>query len=195
VKDPSADEDVLWAAALVQDGPAFGRLFDLHRDAVLRQALRLVSSPADAEEVAASAFFELWRKRESVRLVNGSLLPWLLVTAANLSRNSSRSLMRRERLLRRAPRDHDDAEARAFARIDDDLPRSELVLALRRLPQRDAALVTMAALEGYRVAEIAQLLGLTENAARVRLHRAHKKLRGLLAPPDGSRAETQEVAR
>ena len=195
MKDPSADEDVLWAAALAQDGPAFGRLFDLHRDAVLRQALRLLSSPADAEEVAASAFFELWRKRESVSLVNGSLLPWLLVTTANLSRNSSRSLMRRERLLRRAPRDHDDAEARAFARIDDDLPRSELVVALRRLPRRDAALVTMAALEGYRVAEIAQLLGLTENAARVRLHRAHKRLRGLLAPPDGSWAETQEVAR
>lgn len=195
MREPSADEDLLWTAALAQDGSAFGRLFDLHRDAVFRQALRLVTSPADAEEVAASAFFELWRKRESVRLVNGSLLPWLLVTAANLSRNSHRSLIRRERLLRRAPRDPDDSEARAFARIDDDLPRSDLVAALRRLPERDAALVTMTALEGYRIAEIAELLGMTENAARVRLHRAHKKLRGLLAPPDRDRAETQEVAR
>ena len=195
MRDPSADEAALWAAALAQDGTAFGRLFDLHRDAVFRQALRLTASPADAEEVAASAFFELWRKRESVRLVAGSVLPWLLVTAANLSRNSRRSLVRRERLLRRAPREHDDAESRAFARIDDDLPRSALVAALRRLPPRDAALVTMAALENYRVAEIAQLLGLTENAARVRLHRAHKKLRGLLAPPEASPAETQEVAR
>ncbi|GAA4756914.1 sigma-70 family RNA polymerase sigma factor [Amnibacterium soli] len=195
MRDPSADEAALWAAALAQDGTAFGRLFDLHRDAVFRQALRLTASPADAEEVAASAFFELWRKRESVRLVAGSVLPWLLVTAANLSRNSRRSLVRRERLLRRAPREHDDAAARAFARIDDDLPRSALVAALRRLPPGDAALVTMAALEGYRVAEIAELLGLTENAARVRLHRAHKKLRGLLAPTDTGRTETQEVAR
>jgi RNA polymerase sigma factor (sigma-70 family) len=184
----------MWAAALEHDGAAFGRLFDTHRHAVFRQALRLVASPADAEEVAASAFFELWRKRASIRLVNGSVLPWLLVTTANLSRNSHRALVRREVLLRRAPRDTDDREARAFERIDDDLLRSDLVTALRRLPPDDAALVTMTALEGYRVQEVAPLLGLTENAARVRLHRAHKRLRGLLAPPDRSTADPEEVA-
>ncbi|WP_375388448.1 RNA polymerase sigma factor, partial [uncultured Amnibacterium sp.] len=154
---------------------------------MFRQALRLVASTADAEEVAASAFFELWRRRESVLLVDASVLPWLLVTAANLSRNNHRALIRREALLRRAPREHDDREARAFARIDDDLLRSELVTALRRLPEHDVVLVTMTALDGYRVPEVARLLGLTENAARVRLHRAHKRLRGLLTEPDCSR--------
>jgi RNA polymerase sigma factor (sigma-70 family) len=193
VKDGAADERELWSDSLAQDGAAFGRLFDLHRDAVFRQALRLVAVPADAEEVAASAFFELWRRRDSVRLVDGSVLPWLLVTTANLSRNSHRALVRREVLVRRTPRDRDDRDALAFARIDDDLPRSDLVAALRRLSERDAALVTMTALDGYRVAEIADLLGLTENAARVRLHRAHKRLRGLLADPAGTRIDPQEV--
>lgn len=193
MRDGADDESVLWGAALLGDGPAFGRIFDLHRDAVLRQALRLVASPADAEEVAASAFFALWRRRASIRLVDGSVLPWLLVTAANLSRNSHRALVRRERLLRRAPRDDEDRESRAFTRIDDDLSRSDLVAALGRLTERDAALVTLTALEGYRVGEIAPLLGLTENAARVRLHRAHKRLRGLLTDRDRMPTDAQEV--
>lgn len=193
--DGAADEAALWRAALAQSGTAFGRLFDLHRHAVFRQALRLVAVPADAEEVAASAFVELWRKRTSVRVVDGSVLPWLLVTTANLSRNSARSLVRREVLLRRAPRDDDARDLRAFERIDDDLPRSDLVAALRRLPEQDAALVTMTALDGYRVPEIAGLLGLTENAARVRLHRAHKKLRGLLTPAGRSDVDSEEVPR
>lgn len=195
MRDDSADEEALWRAALDQDGSAFGRLFDLHRDAVFRQALRLVAQPADAEEVAAAAFFELWRRRAAVRLVDGSVLPWLLVTTANLSRNSRRALLRREGLLRRLPREHDDVGSRAFDRVDDDLARSDLVEALRRLPPQDVALVTMTALDGYRVAEVADLLGLTENAARVRLHRAHRRLRGRLDPAGRARIDPQEVAR
>jgi RNA polymerase sigma factor (sigma-70 family) len=195
VRDVPADEPTLWRAAVDQDGAAFGRLFDLHRDAVLRQALRLVAQPADAEEVAAAAFFELWRRRAAVRLVDGSVLPWLLVTTANLSRNSHRALLRREGLLRRLPRDHGELQSRAFDRVDDDLRRSDLVAALKRLPQQDVALVTMTALDGFRVAEVAALLGLTENAARVRLHRAHKRLRGLLDPTGLARTDPQEVAR
>lgn len=191
--DFTTDEHALWRAAVANDEAAFGGLFDLHRDAVFRQALRMVAQPADAEEVAAAAFFELWRKRSSVRLVDGSVLPWLLVTAANLSRNSHRALVRREGLLRRLPYER-PRDSDAFERVDQDLRRSDVVVALKRLTPRDAALVTLTALEGYRLAEVAGLIGATENAARVRLHRAHKKLRGLLDPTGSARIDSQEVA-
>lgn len=194
VTDFTADEPALWRAAVARDEAAFASLFDRHRHAVFRQALRLMAQPADAEEVAAAAFFELWRKRASVRLVDGSVLPWLLVTVANLSRNSHRALVRREGLLRRLPPErHLDGDA--FDRVDEDLRRSDVVAALKRLRPQDVALVTLTALEGYRLAEVADLLGVTENAARVRLHRAHKKLRGLLDPARPSFTDSQEVAR
>jgi RNA polymerase sigma-70 factor (ECF subfamily) len=195
VTQPLVDEHAVWRQALDHDGFAFARLFDLHRDAVFRQALRFVDQPADAEEIAAAAFFELWRKRDVVRVVDGSVLPWLLVTAANLARNSRRALLRRETALRRiaADRARDDRE---IDHLDGQLLRRDLMVALRRLKPQDAALVTMTALEGYPVGEVAALLGVTENAARVRLHRAHKRLRELLDTDSiGARGLIEEGAR
>ena len=190
-----ADESTLWRAALQHDSGAFAALFALYRDVVFRQALRLVDQPADAEEVAAAAFFELWRKRSSVRLVEGSVLPWLLVTATNLARNSHRALMRREALLQRVPRERDDEQSvRAFERIDNDVLRRDLAASLRRLKPQDVALVTMTALDGYALTEVAALVGLSEGAARVRLHRAYKKLRALLTAAGASQDQTGEVA-
>lgn len=149
--------------------------------------------PADAEEVASAAFFELWRRRESVVLVDGSVRPWLLATTANLARNSHRTRLRREAFLRSLTFEDHDRSSRAFERIDDDVLRRDLVRALARLSARDVALVTMTALDGYRVTEVAGLLGITDGAARVRLHRAHVRLRGLLQPAGDT--DQQEVAR
>ena len=87
-----ADADVtLWSRARTGDGEAFGRVFDAHRERVYRHALRLVDTVHEAEDVTAVAFLELWRRRDHVRLVDGSVLPWLLVTAGNVARNQRRA--------------------------------------------------------------------------------------------------------
>ena len=106
--------------------------------------------------------------------------PWLLVTATNIARNRRRASLQHEAALRRIRPDHDTANAAAFERVDHGLVRAQLVAALARLKPQDAALVTMTALDGYRTGEVAGLLGITEGAARVRLHRAHTRLRDLL---------------
>lgn len=194
--DVETDEQADWAAALGHDPGAFARVFDRHRDAVFRQALRVLEHPADAEEAASAAFFELWRKRDRVRLVGGSVRPWLLVTAANLARNSQRTRVRREQFLRRLADGHRAEEGdAAFERIDEGVLRHELVEGLRALKPQDVALVTMTALDGYSVREVAELLGLTDGAARVRLSRAHARLRGLLEDRAGRRNDSQEVTR
>lgn len=190
------DEQADWRAAQAHDADAFARVFDRHRDAVFRQALRMTRQPADAEEVASAAFFELWRKRASVQLVDGSVRPWLLVTTVNLARNSHRMRTRHELFLRRLEREwRDDAGIDAFARIDDAVDRADLLTALKRLSPQDAALVTMIALDGYRASEIAGLLGISAGTARVRLSRALARLRGLLTPAADANTGSQEVAR
>lgn len=50
--------------------------------------------PHDAEDLTATVLLELWRRRRSVRFVDGSLLPWLIVTATNVLRNSVRARRR-----------------------------------------------------------------------------------------------------
>lgn len=168
-------EDVLWQRGRAGDGEAFGSIFDLHRDRVFRHAFRLLQDRDDAEDASAIAFLELWRRRKAVRVVDGSVLPWLLVTVTNVTRNLRRSRRRYERMLAGLPHGADVASAEDSAVADAVLDRA-LAGALSELTPADARLVSLVALEGYTVAEAAPLLGLSAGAARTRLHR----LRGTL---------------
>jgi RNA polymerase sigma factor (sigma-70 family) len=181
----SADA-VLWPQCVRGDADAFGVLFDRHRDRVFRSALRLAESRQDAEDVAASVFLELWRRRDDVRVVNGSILPWLLVTTTNLARNAARSRRRYRDLLNRLPR-HEGAPDTAAVVLD---ARglgvdARLRNGLRKLSATDAQLIALVALDGYRVAVAAELLGLSQSSARSRLHRSRQKLKDQLGPGSG----------
>jgi RNA polymerase sigma factor (sigma-70 family) len=153
------DDVDLWRRARAGDGRSFAAVFRLHRDAVTRQALRFLADPADAEEAAAAAFFELWRRRDSVRVVDGSVLPWLLVTAANLARNGLRAARRREALLNKIIEEHDRDVVARVDEVDVGIDRLEFVDALRRLPRSEATLLTMVALRATSRAKPPQLSG------------------------------------
>ncbi len=171
--DSESAETELWERARRDEGDAFGILFDLHHDRVYRRALGLMANTHDAEDVAAAAFFELWRRRRTVRLVQGSVLPWLLVTAVNLSRNAHRSSSRYQRVLRTIPRGDavtgPDAESIEM--------RERLAVSLRRLPPVDGALFVLVALEDLPLPQAAEAVGLTASTARMRLHRTRVRLR------------------
>lgn len=184
-----ATEDALWRASLAGDGRAFGAVFDLHHARVYRHACRLVEGPPEAEDVTAAAFLELWRRRASVRLVEGSVLPWLLVTASNVARNQRRALRRYRAFLDGLPRSvvqpdvADVAFADGFGGIGPDLRA-----ALGSLGAQDLALIALVVLEDLPLDQAGAVLGLSPSAAKSRLHRARGRLRaGLPSPrPDPS---------
>lgn len=173
--DSQNDEAELWLRARHDDGAAFASLFDLHHGRVYRRALGLLGDPHEADDAAAGAFFELWRKRRSVRLVSGSILPWLLVTTVNLCRNSRRSTARYRRLLQELPRNDS-----VISDVEEAETRHRLASSLSRLAPIDAALFVLTVLEDVPIAEAAEVVGLTPSTARVRLHRARARLRNEL---------------
>ncbi|WP_198418531.1 RNA polymerase sigma factor [Cryobacterium frigoriphilum] len=177
------NEVEVWARACANDGRAFTALFDTHRDRVFRHVLRLVDNPHDAEEVTSTSFLELWRRRASVVLVSESVLPWLLVTAGHIARNVSRGTRRYRALFDSLPRAETvaDAEQIAVAHIEEDESVGCLKAAMKMLKPADASLIVLVVLQGYAVAEVATLLGLSDGAARTRLHRAKGKIREELA--------------
>ena len=187
------DEVGLWSLARGGDAQAFAAIFDLHRDRVFRQAVRLLGSWPDAEDVSASAFLELFRRRDDVRIVNGSILPWLLVTTANLARNSTRARRRYRAFLAGLPRDGGGATSADVAQTVVDLdvdPR--LRRALLQLAEEDVALLTLVALEDLTIADAAAVLGLSPAGAKTRLHRARQRIRETL--PDFEMAYDQTGA-
>lgn len=172
------DESEIWRRACAEDGAAFSELFRRHRDSVYRRATALVDRRHDAEDATAIAFFELWRRRRSVTLVDGSVLPWLLVAVANTARNQRRSGLRYRRLLAAMPREDEasDAEQEAVSAIEAEVLGIRLREALAQLDAKDAALLTLTAVDGLSVADAAPLLGLRPGAARTRLMRARRRL-------------------
>lgn len=190
------DEAQEWRRARTGDGEAFGRLFDRSQARVYRHASRLVDTRHDAEDVTAGAFLELWRRRDQVRLVDGSVVPWLLVTTTNLALNQRRGLNRYRGLLARLPRTEPtapDAGRLALARADLDV-HPHLVAAIRQLPPADQQLVALVALEHYPLREAATVVGLSPEAARSRWQRVRRRLAGSVDPAAFD-AEPQPVTR
>ncbi|MDE3007472.1 MAG: sigma-70 family RNA polymerase sigma factor [Acidobacteriota bacterium] len=193
------DEATVWAAVLDHDADAFVAIFDQHRDRVFRHALRMTANVHDAEDVTAGAFFELWRRQKSVRVVDGSVLPWLLVTTTNLARNLTRGLRRYRALIDSLPRAQNvsSAEDVALEHFEELRIAAQIKEALGGLSAADAALITLTMFEHYSTAQIAAALGITDGAARTRLSRARGRMADLLVASehDENAAATKEKSR
>lgn len=176
------DEATAWAAVLGNDGDAFVAIFDQHRDRVYRQALRMTANVHDAEDVTAGAFLELWRRRKAVRVVDGSVLPWLLVTTTNLSRNLTRGLRRYRTFITALPRV--EVAQSAEEAVQKQMEEFEVAATVRRaliaLSTSDAALIVLTMFEQYSPSQAAAALGITDGAARTRLHRARSRMAAAL---------------
>jgi RNA polymerase sigma factor (sigma-70 family) len=194
--EDSWDELADWTRALGHDPRAFAAIFDHHEGRVFRHSLRLAGNYHDAEDVVAASFFELWRRREKVHLVADSTLPWLLVTATNLARNSRRSLRRYRAVLDRLPRGAEADPPQTGILRDSGLHENDdLYRAIRELGTTDASLLMLTAIEGLPVSEAAGLLGMTDGAGRVRLHRAKQRLRDQLAASSALVPDAKGVGR
>lgn len=177
----------LWLRVIDGDGSAFASLFLRHRDRVFVHSLRLVRTPFEAEDVTAVVFLEAWRCRSRIRLVNDSMLGWLLITATNVARNKVRSTLRYERLLRKLPQcptvpDHSDSVADTV----DQNRRSELLHhAYRSLGRRDQEIIALCVLEDMSTAEVSELLCIPSGTVKSRLSRAKHKLSQRMNPQTG----------
>jgi len=159
-----------WRVALLGDEEGFGAIFDRHQQRVFRHSIALVPTLDDAKDVVAVAFLEAWRKRASVRFVDGSLLPWLLVTATHAAQNITRSARRYRALLERVP---PTAQVPDLADAFDDGPA---MAALGSLPRAQQYVVTLCIVEGLTLVEAAGVLRIPVGTVKSRLHVAKKTL-------------------
>lgn len=157
---------------------ALGQLFDRHHAAVFRQCLGLVGSRQDAEDLVQDVFLRVWRYARSYT-GTAAVTTWLY----RIVRNACLDHLQRGARLRAV--DLDPADARvadvAPSRDTEADASQEPAQVLERLlgglsrDQREIIVLNRYMDMGY--PEIAVALGITVNAARVRLHRALQELR------------------
>lgn len=136
----------------------------------------LTQDRAIAEEVVQEAFARVWASKNTPS-AEADFRRWLYRVITNLARDHHR----RRRLQARipfwslpAPDPIDEVARRAEDR--------ELLAALRSLPLEDRQAIYLHYFEGQSFAGVADVLGVRETAARVRVHRALRKLRTRLEP-------------
>ncbi|WP_395245554.1 RNA polymerase sigma factor [Agromyces sp. MMS24-K17] len=152
----------------------FADLFRTYHSVIVRAAFNRLSDRSDAEDAAAEVFALAWRRRgESEGVLT---IAWLYATLRNVVGNQYRG---RQRHARRVENAQTASDIAAFDSRDEVL---DMRAAVSRLEPVDRELIWMAYWEDLSREEIAQVLGCTPAALRVRLHRARKRLAEALSP-------------
>ena len=171
-----ADDVELLTRAQEGDRLAFADLYDRHVRPVYWQAYSVVHDAGEAEEVTQDVFVTAWRKIRAITPVDGSLLPWLLVTARFTALNAHRRASRR----RSDALDDDvlkDADSPVEREIEAAQVRAEIDKAVAALAENDRRLYELC-VEGDRTYEqAARELGVSHAVVRNRLHRLRTRLR------------------
>ncbi len=171
-----ADDVELLTRAQEGDRLAFADLYDRHVRPVYWQAYSLVRDAGEAEEVTQDVFVTTWRRIRAITPVDGSLLPWLMVTARYTALNANRRSARRrsEPLEDDAP---DGADSSVEREIEAAQVRAEIDKAVAALAPNDQRLYELC-VEGDRTYEqAARELGVSHAVVRNRLHRLRTRLR------------------
>jgi RNA polymerase sigma-70 factor, ECF subfamily len=161
-------------------------LLHLHERRVLAYATRRLPNGDDAEDVAAETFIIAWRKIEQVP---AEALPWLLSVARRVLANHRRGSRRRALLRGRLERQLEHTQVDLAAEQPSDGP---VLSVLRRLRPDDREILCLVAWDELGTGQVAEVLGITPNAAAIRLHRARKRFSDeLMKDPDAIRTSTE----
>ena len=152
-----------------------------HRE-VYTLCLRILHNEDDAAEATQDTYFKVWRNLKSFR-GEAAFNTWLYRVASNAALSSRRSRKRRvgmeaqteEEFLRDIP-GAASTEGAAGARME----LRALEDALSGLPQHYRSALVLRDVYGLSTAETADRLGISETAAKVRVHRGRKRLKEMM---------------
>ncbi|NND85028.1 MAG: sigma-70 family RNA polymerase sigma factor [Acidimicrobiia bacterium] len=168
------------------DHEAFRQLVEEHQHDVYSLALRLTRDPHLAHDIAQEAFIRAWRSLPKFR-GDSAFGTWMHRITVNTAW-TQRSRAKRHQ--------HDEIDgvtplADPHPLIDPEFVgtnselRGRLESALARLPIEQRMIVLMKDVYGWSHTEISESLDISVSASKVRLHRAHLRLRDMLEHTDG----------
>lgn len=187
-------EGALLERARSGDLDAFNGLVEMHQRAVYNLCLRMVGSPAAAEDSTQDALIAAYRHIGGFR--GSSFRAWLMRIAANTCTDELRRRTRRPAASLDAPApgaddppDVPDATAGPETLALQQELRASVQAALLRLPDDQRLAVILCDLQGFGYEEIAEATKTSLGTVKSRIARGREKLRGLLAAerePTGS---------
>ncbi|BCJ71776.1 putative alternative RNA polymerase sigma factor SigM [Catellatospora sp. IY07-71] len=203
--DPRTDEELL-AAHAAGEPDAFGVLFRRHRDRLWAVALRTTNDREDAADALQEAMLSAHRAAARFR-GEAAVTTWLhrIVVNACVDRLRRRQAHFTLPLPGQAGAEEDDRHG--AARNEPAAPSTDhdtamvVRAALAELPYEQRAALVLVDLQGYSVAEVAEMMGVAEGTVKSRCSRGRARLavmlghlRNLNAAPDVGGTRTQDFA-
>ncbi|RLP90632.1 RNA polymerase sigma factor [Micromonospora sp. CV4] len=148
----------------------FRGVYARHYPDVVRYGLRRLDGLTAAEELAQEVFLVAWRRRSELP---ARTLPWLYGVARRLLANHWRAQ-------RAVPTSVELTEAAALDRHDGVVRLVDVRAALSRLSDDDQEILRLVGWEQSSLSEAALVLGCGAATAKVRLHRARRRLTEML---------------
>lgn len=173
---------------------AFRELHRRYADRLGRSIGRQIRNQHDVQEIVQQTFLQLHRARHDFR--QGSpLRPWIYTIANNLKREYFRRRARKPE----APLDLDGRHEPSVEPVDHTRTESaaQIHAAVLGLPDNQREVIELHWFEDMPFSEVAQVVGASVTAVKVRAHRGYGKLRtklknlGNLELPSGVRKETE----
>lgn len=183
----AAPEDAALAAGcLAGDMCAYERLYRLHGARMKNLARNLLGSQTDAEDAVQDTFLKIQRGIRSFR-GQSSFVTWTFRILVNTCHDMRRSRWRRKE---QASHDPEDLPRAAEPRAPGAHPSLRLALerAVAQLTSHQRDVFLLYEVEGFRHAEIATLLQISETSSKNTLFQAKKNLRSMLEPPRSAEA-------
>ena len=175
VVDPDNTDQLIIQRVLAGNRDAFKTLISRYSDPLYRHALCMTGSPDVAEDILQLSFIKAYQHLAEVR---GRFDAWVFRIVANGCKDWLKNI-RRSHL----SYDEDDQPS-SYATPDEELDRTELRSdldrALATLPASLREAFVLKHVEGRSYEEMADLLGTTVGALKMRVHRAREALQALL---------------
>jgi len=188
VVDSLSEDAALAAACRSGDLRAYERLYAMHGARMKNLARNVLGNPIDAEDAVQETFLKVHRSIASFR-GQSSFVTWTYRILINTCYDARRSRLRKKEVANEDSEETPRHEPRAPGAHP--ALRMALERALAKLTQHQRDVFLLYEVEGFRHAEIAGMLELTETASKNTLFQAKKNLRLMLEPPRSSAAEAR----
>ena len=176
---PDTADKILVQRILKGDQSAFRALVIRYQNLVFTLALRIVSTREEAEEVAQDVFMKVYSSLSAFE-GKSKFSSWIYRIAYNTALTKIRN-QRPDVSSLDNEKTADAMNNRMGTAVYNDAERTfrteHVSKAIKLLNPEDASVITLFYISEQSMEEIAQILNIEPNAAKVRLHRARKKLR------------------
>ena len=146
------------------DNSAVEKMIEKYGDMLYRFCLIMMCEPADAEDAVQETIIAYFRKAPEFQSTEHEKA-WLITVARNKCRN-----------MKRFRKNHPTVSDETLETIIQDKEDTLIIEALMELPEKYRLALTLHYIEGYKVNEIAKMVGRTPSAVKMRLSKGRELL-------------------